>query len=320
MDARLRDEILSILDRASDMTIATIRQDGYPQATTVSFANDGLDLYFGCSENTQKFRNINRNRKVSLTINLPYANWSEIRGISAAGHATHLTNPREIERAGQLLLQKFPQGIAEYASGPQVGVAFFMVVPTVISVLITERGSSSGSRWQRPPAFARWSCVILTAEPPRSQRRQPDWPETAMENFTPVSALVGGVLIGTSSALLLVLNGRIAGISGILGGLLHPSHGEVGWRGAFLVGLLIAPLLYRTFGGALPPVSLDAPLSVLVAAGLLVGFGSRLGAGCTSGHGVCGIGRGSPRSIAATLVFMATAVVTVVLTHHVIGA
>ena len=141
-----------------------------------------------------------------------------------------------------------------------------------------------------------------------------------MENFTPVSALVGGVLIGTSSALFLVLNGRIAGISGILGGLLHPSRGEIGWRVAFLVGLLIAPLVYQAFGGALPPVSLDAPLGLLVIAGLLVGFGTRLGAGCTSGHGVCGIGRGSPRSIAATLVFMVTAVVTVVLTHHVIGA
>ena len=140
-----------------------------------------------------------------------------------------------------------------------------------------------------------------------------------MENFTPVSALIGGVLIGTSAAMLLVLNGRIAGISGILGGVLSPSQSEIGWRGSFLVGLLIAPLVYRTFGGILPLISLDAPLGVLIAAGLLVGFGSRLGAGCTSGHGVCGIGRGSPRSITATLVFMATAIVTVLLTHHVIG-
>ena len=140
-----------------------------------------------------------------------------------------------------------------------------------------------------------------------------------MENFTPVSALVGGVLIGTSSALLLVLNGRIAGISGILGGLLHPSRGEIAWRRAFLAGLLIAPLVYRAFGGALPPARLDAPFGLLVVGGLLVGFGTRLGAGCTSGHGVCGIGRGSPRSIVATLVFMATAIVTVILTHHVIG-
>ncbi|WP_457090130.1 pyridoxamine 5'-phosphate oxidase family protein [Microvirga sp. P5_D2] len=140
MDARLRDEILSILDRASDMTLATIRQDGYPQATTVSYANDGLDIYFGCSEDSQKARNISRNGKVSLTINLPYANWGEIRGISAGGHADRLTDPSEIERAGQLLLRKYPQGIAEYASGPGVGVAFFKVVPTVISVLDYRKG------------------------------------------------------------------------------------------------------------------------------------------------------------------------------------
>ena len=140
MDARLRDEILSILDRASDMTIATIRQDGYPQATTVSFANDGLDIYFGCSEDSQKARNISRNGKVSLTINLPYADWGEIRGISAGGHAAHLADPSEIEHAGRLLLRKFPQGIAEYASGPHGGVAFFKVVPNVISVLDYRKG------------------------------------------------------------------------------------------------------------------------------------------------------------------------------------
>lgn len=140
MDARHRNEILSILDRANDMTIATIRQDGYPQATTVSYANDGLDIYFGCSEISQKARNISRNGKVSLTINLPYANWGEIRGISAGGHADRLTDPSDVERAGQLLLQKFPQGIAEYASGPHVGVAFFKVVPQVISVLDYRKG------------------------------------------------------------------------------------------------------------------------------------------------------------------------------------
>ncbi|QRM35161.1 YeeE/YedE family protein [Microvirga sp. VF16] len=141
-----------------------------------------------------------------------------------------------------------------------------------------------------------------------------------MGNFTPVSALVGGLLIGTSAALLLVLNGRIAGISGILAGMLPPNRGEIGWRTAFLVGLLMAPLAYRAIGGALPPIVLDAPLGLLAAAGLLVGFGTRLGAGCTSGHGVCGIGRGSPRSIVATLVFMTTAIVTVLLTRHVLGS
>jgi uncharacterized membrane protein YedE/YeeE len=141
-----------------------------------------------------------------------------------------------------------------------------------------------------------------------------------MDNFTPVSALIGGLLIGTSAGLFLVLNGRIAGISGILGGLLEPGRREFGWRLAFLAGLLIAPLAYTAVGGVLPPVSIDASIGLLVVAGLLVGFGTRLGAGCTSGHGVCGIGRGSPRSMAATAVFMATAILTVLLTRHVMGS
>ncbi|MBB4041568.1 hypothetical protein GGR34_003245 [Microvirga flocculans] len=140
-----------------------------------------------------------------------------------------------------------------------------------------------------------------------------------MEHFTPVSALVGGLMIGASAALLLLLTGRIAGISGILGGLVPPTRNEAAWRLAFLVGMLIAPLAYAALGGALPSISIDASLPVLIVAGLLVGYGTRLGAGCTSGHGVCGIGRLSPRSIAATLVFMATAIVTVFVTRHVIG-
>lgn len=140
-----------------------------------------------------------------------------------------------------------------------------------------------------------------------------------MDSFTPVSALVGGALIGVSAALLLLLNGRIAGISGIVGGLLQPTSGEVAWRVAFLAGLVVAPLAYAGAGGALPPVTLDAPLGVLALAGVLVGFGTRLGAGCTSGHGVCGIGRGSRRSLAATGVFMATAVATVFVTRHLLG-
>ncbi len=140
-----------------------------------------------------------------------------------------------------------------------------------------------------------------------------------MANFTPVSALIGGLLIGASAALFLVLNGRIAGISGILGGLIPPERGQVGWRLAFLAGMFIAPLAYVALGGALPAIGLDASLPLLVVAGLIVGFGTRLGAGCTSGHGVCGIGRGSPRSLAATAVFMATAIATVFITHHVIG-
>ena len=140
-----------------------------------------------------------------------------------------------------------------------------------------------------------------------------------MENFTPVSALIGGLLIGASAALFLVLNGRIAGISGILGGLIPPERGQVGWRLAFLAGIFIAPLIYVASGEALPAIELDASLPLLVVAGLIVGFGTRLGAGCTSGHGVCGIGRGSPRSLAATAVFMATAIATVFITRHLIG-
>ena len=140
-----------------------------------------------------------------------------------------------------------------------------------------------------------------------------------MDSFTPVSALAGGALIGASAAVLLLLNGRIAGISGIVGGLLQPSRGEVAWRVAFLAGLVAAPLAYAGVGGALPPVTLDAPFGVLALAGVLVGFGTRLGAGCTSGHGVCGIGRGSRRSLAATGVFMATAVATVFVTRHLLG-
>jgi uncharacterized membrane protein YedE/YeeE len=139
-----------------------------------------------------------------------------------------------------------------------------------------------------------------------------------METFTPVTALAGGLLIGASAALFLVLNGRIAGISGILGGLIHPARGEIGWRLAFLAGLFIAPPVYVGFGGTLPTVTLNAPLWLLIVAGLLVGFGTRLGAGCTSGHGVCGVGRGSPRSLVATATFMATAILTVFVTRHVL--
>ncbi|MDH2309180.1 YeeE/YedE family protein [Methylobacterium brachiatum] len=141
-----------------------------------------------------------------------------------------------------------------------------------------------------------------------------------MDGFTPVSALVGGAMIGTSAALFLLLNGRIAGISGILGGLLAPPSRDTGWRAAFVAGLVVAPLAYAGLGGSLPPVTVGASFPLLVLAGLLVGFGSRLGAGCTSGHGVCGIGRGSPRSLAATGTFMAVAVLTVLVMRHLVGA
>ncbi len=132
-----------------------------------------------------------------------------------------------------------------------------------------------------------------------------------MENFTPVSALVGGLLIGIGSALLLWTNGRIAGISGILGGLLRFDKSNLGWRAAFVAGLVLAPVLVSEFGPGIAPVKIDANIPMLIVAGLLVGIGTRIGSGCTSGHGVCGIGRLSPRSFIATLLFMATAIVTV---------
>jgi uncharacterized membrane protein YedE/YeeE len=130
------------------------------------------------------------------------------------------------------------------------------------------------------------------------------------------SALAGGILIGTSAALLLVLNGRIAGISGIAAGAMRPLSRDTPWRWAFLVGLLFGPLLYRLADGAWPVVHLDAPWPLIVLGGLLVGYGTRLGGGCTSGHGVCGLARLSPRSIAAVATFMAAAAATVFLVRH----
>ena len=141
----------------------------------------------------------------------------------------------------------------------------------------------------------------------------------AWNAFTPVSALIGGAIIGTAAALFAVLNVRIAGISGILGGLLRPQGGDVAWRVAFIAGLLLAPAGYALLFG-LPDIRVDAGYPALVAAGLLVGAGTRFGAGCTSGHGVCGISRLSPRSLAATLAFMAAGFATVFALRHVIAA
>ena len=133
--------------------------------------------------------------------------------------------------------------------------------------------------------------------------------------FTPWSALMGGMLIGLAAAMFALLNGRIAGISGVLGGLLKPTRGDVGWRVAFIGGLVVAPLVYGLFA-ALPAVQIDASYLALVVAGLLVGVGTRYGAGCTSGHGVCGLSRLSPRSLVATLTFMASGFVTVFVLRH----
>ena len=137
-----------------------------------------------------------------------------------------------------------------------------------------------------------------------------------MENFTPISGLIGGLLIGLATTLMLVLNGRIAGISGIVGGLLTRKGSEVGWRAMFVAGLLLGAFVYMVATGGALPVRIEASLPIVVVAGLLVGFGTRLGSGCTSGHGVSGLARFSKRSIVATSVFMGAGIVTVFLTHH----
>ncbi|HKA80374.1 MAG TPA: YeeE/YedE thiosulfate transporter family protein [Xanthobacteraceae bacterium] len=140
-----------------------------------------------------------------------------------------------------------------------------------------------------------------------------------MANFTPVSAAIGGALIGLAAALLMLTTGRLAGISGIFGGCLGSGSGDKGWRLAFIAGLILAPLIAGLAGVAVPMPEMPASWIVVVAAGLLVGFGTKLGSGCTSGHGVCGIARLSPRSIVATAIFMGVAIVVVALTRHVFG-
>ena len=142
-------------------------------------------------------------------------------------------------------------------------------------------------------------------------------PNIAMTHFTPVSAVAGGVLIGLASALLLLSEGRIAGISGITAGLVRGS--ESVWRWLFVLGLVLGAVIYGAVGGDLSAIQIHASWPLLVAGGLLVGFGTRLGSGCTSGHGVCGISRFSVRSIVATLVFMVTAGIVVFVTHHLLG-
>ncbi len=133
--------------------------------------------------------------------------------------------------------------------------------------------------------------------------------------FTPWSALAGGMLIGLAAVMFALLNGRIAGISGVLGGLLNPTRDDIGWRAAFILGIVGAPLAYGLFA-ALPAIQIDAGYGLLVAAGLLVGIGTRYGSGCTSGHGVCGLSRLSPRSLVATITFMGAGFATVFVARH----
>jgi uncharacterized membrane protein YedE/YeeE len=137
-------------------------------------------------------------------------------------------------------------------------------------------------------------------------------------HFTPWASLAGGILIGLATALLLLANGRVAGISGILGGLLRPSRGDIAWRVTFILGLFVAPLVWLTMR-AMPPAQIDHSPALLAVGGLLVGIGTRFGNGCTSGHGVCGIARLSPRSLLATVCFLAAGFVTVFVVRHVLG-
>lgn len=140
-----------------------------------------------------------------------------------------------------------------------------------------------------------------------------DW-----NHFTPWAALAGGILLGLASAMFILVNGRILGISGIVGGLLRPKAGDAGWRFSFVLGMLASPVLYMLVAG---PVlaTIDAGWGTVVLAGLLVGVGTRYGSGCTSGHGVCGLSRLSPRSLAATLSFMGAGFAIVFLVRHVLA-
>jgi uncharacterized membrane protein YedE/YeeE len=143
---------------------------------------------------------------------------------------------------------------------------------------------------------------------------------TIMANFTPISAAIGGALIGLAAVLLMMLNGRVAGITGVFAGLIELAGTDRAWRATFIAGLIAAPLSAVLLGLTLPLPQMPSSLTVIAVAGLLVGFGTRLSNGCTSGHGVCGIARLSPRSIAATAIFMAAAIAVVALTRHVFGA
>ena len=141
-----------------------------------------------------------------------------------------------------------------------------------------------------------------------------DW-----NNFTPWSAAIGGAVIGLAAALLVLVNGRVAGISGIVGAMLRPRTGDVAWRVAFVGGLLFSPMVYAAVAAA-PSATIEAGYPALIAAGLLVGIGTRFSGGCTSGHGVCGLSRLSPRSLVATLAFMGAGFVTVFVVRHAIPA
>ncbi len=140
-----------------------------------------------------------------------------------------------------------------------------------------------------------------------------------MEQFTPFASLCGGILIGLSASLLLLSDGKIAGISGIVGGLLSPVKNDTAWRVFFVLGLLTGGLLFQLLSAEVFTISITRSTSVLMLAGLFVGFGTRLGNGCTSGHGVCGISRFSPRSLVSTVTFLVTGAITIYIINHLLG-
>lgn len=140
-----------------------------------------------------------------------------------------------------------------------------------------------------------------------------------MENFTPIASLAGGIIIGIASAIMLLYVGRIAGISGIFGGLLNAKKGDTAWRGMFIAGLLAGGLVLLAVYPDSLRIQVDRSLGAVIVAGLLVGIGSRLGSGCTSGHGICGVGRVAPRSLVSVGVFMATGAATAIIVNHLLG-
>lgn len=139
MDAKLKQDIVSIITEGQDLTLATVRDDGWPQATTVSYASDGMTIYVGCGEDSQKARNLTRDPRVSLTINLPYSSWDEIRGLSIGGMARRLTTPDEMAKAGMQFMTKFAPEIGKAISGGG-GVALFEITPQVVSLLDYRKG------------------------------------------------------------------------------------------------------------------------------------------------------------------------------------
>ena len=138
-------------------------------------------------------------------------------------------------------------------------------------------------------------------------------------SFTPIPSLVGGIILGVAAALYVLLHGRILGISGIISGLLHPKFTDTAWRVSLVLGLISAPFMAALFFGIFPVVEIESDWVAIILAGLLVGFGVQYGSGCTSGHGICGLSRLSPRSLVATISFMGAGFLTVFVLRHVIG-